>query len=594
MQGGPIQDDGGGAGRGLSRRRLLRTGGLLGAWALVLAACRGKDNGPLTTLDATIALTPDGSLGAAPGEPYTVRTDLAQAQSGRESRRRSFLAFHHLTDFRIVDEESPLRSEWVESCPTPVSTSAFRPQESLSLQAADALISQANRIDSSPVTGRQVDFALHTGNAAENAQHNELRWFMDLMDGKTVSPDSGSPGYQGVQQESPADAYPDLLQAAQGTFTAEGLKRPWYSVIGNRDVLVQGNFPPTQGIGSIAVGHEKIISLGPQAQSELCKDPQSLLGQDASQKVLSDPESVVETVSPDADRRPLTKKDWISEHLRSGTGPGPEGHGFTRANVDTESAYYVLDLGPIALIVIDTVNPGGFSAGSMDAVQFAWLEDQLKRRSSTYFEKGAGRVTTGKPDSLIVIASHHGTEAMTNPFPGADGSLRVRGVDLEALLHRFPNVVLHVAGHSGANRIVARPGTTGGVTTGYWQVSTASPLDYPMQGRLIEIADNGDGTIAVFATTYDNAAPLAPGDAEDPTPADGVNQRQLASVARLVAAHDPQRSRDAIGLGPSDRNAELLLTAPFDLSALTPPPRHSPTAGEPRMSRRALLGLPSG
>lgn len=30
------------------------------------------------------------------------------------------------------------------------------------------------------MTDRAVDFVLHTGNAADNAQFNELRWFIDL------------------------------------------------------------------------------------------------------------------------------------------------------------------------------------------------------------------------------------------------------------------------------------------------------------------------------------------------------------------------------------------------------------------------------
>src|SRR5512145_2011907 len=205
----------------LSRRRFLKGAGALAAGVVAAVACGDEQERARSTLDRTIIADEDGNLLDGPGEPYSVRTDLAQAKAGRDSRRRSLLTFHHFSDFRITDEESPLRSEWLEDCGSPISTGAFRPQESLSTHAASALVSRANTIDRSPVTRRAVDFAIHTGNAADNAQHNELRWFLDLLDGKVISPESGAPAYQGVQGESPAGAYPDLLSQAQMQFRPE-------------------------------------------------------------------------------------------------------------------------------------------------------------------------------------------------------------------------------------------------------------------------------------------------------------------------------------------------------------------------------------
>src|SRR5436309_12746963 len=162
--------------RKLGRRRFLKATGLLGAGILLAVACRASRKSALTTIDRTIRLDEGGSLVYASGQPYVVRTDLANAQGGRENRRRSLLVFHHFSDFRIVDEESPLRSEGVEACRPEVTPDASRPQESLSLQSATAMIAQANRIDRSEVTGRPVDFVVHAGSAADNAQFNELRW----------------------------------------------------------------------------------------------------------------------------------------------------------------------------------------------------------------------------------------------------------------------------------------------------------------------------------------------------------------------------------------------------------------------------------
>jgi len=572
----------------IGRRRILLGVGWLGLGVLAAAACRDGQRGALTTLDATLFRGDGGEVLPGPGEPYAVRTELADAQTGREGRRRSLAVFHHLSDFRIVDEESPLRSEWVEVCPTPISKSAFRPQESLSLHAAAAMIAQANRVDRSPVTGRPVDFALHTGNAADNAQYNELRAFLDQMDGLLVSPDSGSPGYDGVQGESPEGAYGDLLEQAQREFIPAGLRYPWYAALGNRDVLVQGNFVPEDSTRGIVLGAEKLLVVGPDALEEVCSDPQDLLGPNTSEEILGDPDTIVGTVGADPARRILSRADWVSEHFKTADSPGPPGHGFSEDNRRSGTAYYTFAYGPVTFIVLDTVNPGGFSAGSIDAAQFAWLEEQLEALSATYIDAAGRAVTSAAADRLIVVVSHHGLDALTNPFPDpATQEERVRGQQLEDLLHRFPNVVLHVAGHQLQQRINARPDPAR-ESGGLWEVTTASPLDYPAQSRLLEITDNADGTLAIFSTAYDSAAPAVPGDAVDPTEGDGVNEALLASLARKIAWRDPQLDPGAAGLEPSDRNAELILRAPFDLTAVEASAQRVRGAAN-HVSRRALL-----
>jgi len=565
-------------GRTVGRRRFLQGAGLLWLGLTVAAGCRDGEEQPLTTLEGTISRDGDGTLRYGSGEPHAVRTDLAEALAGREGRRRSLIVFHHLSDFRIVDEESPLRSEWVDACEPAISTGAFRPQESLSLQAASAMITQANLLDRSPVTGRSIDFALHTGNAADNAQFNELRWFINLMDGVEVLPDSGSPGYEGVQEDSPAEPYGNLLEEAQSRFLPEAIRYPWYVVAGNRDILAQGTFPPNEDAQQLVAGSVKVAGVGDEVLKEACSDPTKLLGTEESRSVLGASDTVIRRVGADQDRRLLTRKEWVEEHFKTAAVPGPVGHGLGDWNRQSGAAYYMLDLGSVAVIVLDSTNPGGFSAGSIDSGQFMWLEETLKALSSQYTDREGRRVTSGAMDRVIIVASHHTSATMNNPFPDpATGSERFRGPQLEELLHRFPNVVLHVAGHGLEHRLTPRPNPMGGAG-GYWEVSTGSPLDYPMQSRLVEITDNGDGTLSIISTVYDTAPPINPGDAADPTPTDGVNQILLAGVARQVGMRDPQLAPAASGLSASDRNAELLLPAPF----VVPPPATS------RISRRAL------
>ena len=563
---------------------------------IVLASavgCRGGGERSLTTLDRTILLGEDGVLRHGPGEtPHEVRTELAEAEVGREGRRRSLVVFHHFADLQLLDEESPLRGEWQDSCPTPLSTAAFRPQESLTLHVAASLVRRANRIRHSPLTDRPTDFVLHTGNAADNAQLNELRWFIDLMDGRQVHPDTGGAGYEGVQSESPDPLYQELLALAQLPFVPEGIRYPWYTALGNRDVLAQGNFPPKEAAAQIAIGGEKIIDLSPARKEEVCEDPSILLDPELTQEILADEGTEVRAVTADPNRRLISRKEWIRELFNSSERPGPVGHGFTQRNLDEDLAYYVFEHGPLAFIVLDTVNPAGFAAGSIDDRQFKWLEKQLRSRSSSYYDADGELVEGDREDRLIVIVSHHPLDRLNNPLPGPSSKARVQGPELEELLHRFPNVIAHIAGDSQVNKITARPDPErrGGA---YWEVSTTSPVAYPMQSRLLEVTDNRDGTISLFSTVYDLAAPIDPRDADDPTAGDDVNEEQLAAVARSVAAQDTQRDPEAAGLAVSDRNAELLLSAPFTLADVETPGRHraAAAAAEQGVSRRALLRI---
>ncbi len=574
----------------MSRRNVLRGATVVGGTAAatplfmslsesaVAAGIRARG----TTLSQTLVPGAPNAKGyskivAGPGEPHVVRTGLgAAAGAGRETCRTPLVAFAQFSDIHVVDHQSPGRVEWLDRFDDPNSldvnpgllSSAYRPQEILSAQVADAMVGAVNSVRSGPVTNLPLAFMIETGDNSDNCQKNEIRWNIDIIDGKVVRPDSGDYSkYEGVADSdlvyydthywhpegTPLTKSDDqlranygfpvvkgLLAAARRPFDAIGLGIPWYTVFGNHDGLIQGNFPnSTTQLELFSRGAVKVITVPPGVtQTDVINAVETQNMNAFLNSINLTPGARV--VTPDPARRNLSRREVVEEYFNTTTSPA--GHGYTAANRTDGTAYYFFDQGSFRHIAMDTVNPNGYADGSLDQAQFAWLKATIAS-------------ATGK---AVIVYSHHTSSTMSNPFvlTGGDPSLRVLGDAVTSYLLSQPRVIAWVNGHTHVNSITPHARADG--SGGFWEINTASHIDYPQQARLIEVADNKDNTLSIFTTIVDHNGARDYGGNLSSTTA-------LAGLARELSANDPQNDRAAHRGDPDDRNTELLLPTPPEL-----------------------------
>lgn len=421
-------------------------------------------------------------LALTPGEPYIVRDgtfeatpSIANAQSGRETRRASLAYFSQMTDFQLADEESPARVEFVDQG----ASSAWRPSEALNPFIVDASIRQINEFaDASTVaqgdgTFNAMDLALITGDQADNQQRNEMIWVRELLEGNGplnfnggltnaadyanpaalgascpafVTQEGGAAGaaaegavYTGVQDYDDypvagntyfydpdnvqaswaADGWPTYTglmdRAQQLSFTPAGLDVPFYLTNGNHDVLVQGNEDANAAFEAIVTGCFK--ALGSTASS-----PGGSADGGPDPNLLFFPAAGGMLVPPDPQRQ-FVSKPQVKDIFAA---TDPEAHGFAfvdpaqNAASNGSASYYAWDPPQVPgfrFISIDTNSEGGQTAeGVTSGSSNGNLDDPQ-------FQWLKGELDKAQADNkLIVLFGHHPVRSMNTPIADEQAS----------------------------------------------------------------------------------------------------------------------------------------------------------------------------
>jgi metallophosphoesterase (TIGR03767 family) len=533
-----------------------------------------------TTLLQTIKLSSQPVRGnyrtllAAAGEEFIPRFDLLgrEADAARTSARRSLYYFAHLSDIHVIDAQTPARMDAIQSIAPELFTDACRPQETLTVHVLASMVDSVAASQTSAVTGAPLASALSTGDSADNLSQLETRWYIDILDGKEVLANSGAAGvYEGPQvwseatyayhPEDPAGdvfgplGYPTvpgmLTAAVSNPVQSQGLPVPWYAVYGNHDATFMGTFRPDPALFAWAVGDRKAVTGEALAVNWLQGYASDLSAAQMAANAIRQQLGLLpglKTVTPDPARKLLERTDFMQAHLDSPAVPGPVGHGWTQANIDTGQTWWSADLTPyLRVFGLDTCNMASGADGAVPEDQFTWLEAQLAQCE-----------TEGK---LAMVCSHHNSLTIENDAKPVWGGQRlVHAEEFIAMLVRYPVCIAWLNGHTHVNTIKAHP-RQGGVG-GFWEITTASCIDFPQQQQLVDVVDNRDGTMSIFVIALDHAAP--------PTWTQGdLSQTGLASLSRELAANSPLSKPALLAGSALDRNVELLMPAPFDLSGIT-------------------------
>jgi metallophosphoesterase (TIGR03768 family) len=448
-----------------------------------------------------------------------------------EARLLSFFAF---ADTHMTDKESPAQVPYMgwtagfrETGPANLNPSAYSAVVLATTQRMNAAVKTVNKTHQL----LSFDFGIVLGDVCNSGQYNELRWFIDVMDGQWINPDSGD------QETEPKFDY-------QQAFQAEGLDPsiPWIQVPGNHDLMWMGiGYPSEKTV--IALTNNVVLerSSNPTYSPLVCGaegtgqyvgviDGSTEFG-DVVKYGLTNEFAAPPAVAADANRHMMdTNLTWSKNYIAEFTNSTskPFGHGFDLSRSNSLAGCYsykpATDL-PIKVVVLDNTckldMPGKFASfyggGWVDAPRYTWLTNELAQAQAD--------------DELVILACHipiKPYESLTNTTSQSTFYIQVcddtnsfyygkmfenalpnypgckTEDELITTLHQYPNLIMVTAGHRHVNVLTPFPFSDElHPENGFWQIECPSMRDLPQQFRVYEILRNSDQTVSIKVTSVD-------------------------------------------------------------------------------------------